>query len=92
MTKEESGSWLDANKMASEALALAKKNEAIQRAHLHVTMLLMTTVVKTASREAVEQLLAEFERIRDLSGPAGMAQGDVFAKAIATIERASGPD
>ena len=84
--------WLDAVTQASDALALARKNEAAQRAHLHVTMLLMTTVVKTASREAIEQLLAEFERIRDLSGPAGMAQGDVFAKAIATIERASGRD
>jgi hypothetical protein len=89
MTKPEEGNWLDAATMASDAMALAKKAEAIQRAHLHVTMLLMTTVVKSASREAIEQLLAEFERIRDLSGPAGMAQGDVFANAIATIERAS---
>ena len=84
--------WLNASTMASDALAIAKKAEAIQRAHLHVTMLLMTTVVKTASREQVEQLLAEFERIRDLSGPAGMAQGDVFASAIATIERAARRD
>lgn len=78
--------------MASDAIAIANKLEAAQRAHLHVTMLLMTTVVKTASREAIEQLLAEFERIRDQSGPAGMAQGDVFANAIATIERASRRD
>jgi len=42
--------------------------------------------------QAIEQLLAEFERIRDLSGPAGMAQGDVFANAIATIERAARRD
>ena len=84
--------WLSATSTASDALAIAKKAEAIQKAHLHVTMLLMTTVVKTASREQIEQLLAEFERIRDLSGPAGMAQGDVFANAIATIERASRRD
>ena len=84
--------WLSATSAASDALDIAKKVEAIQRAHLHVTMLLMTTVVKTASREAIEQLLAEFERIRDLSGPAGMAAGDVFANAIATIERASRRD
>ena len=92
MAKPEDGNWLDASTMASDALAIAKKAEAVQRAHLHVTMLLMTTVVKTASREAIEQLLAEFERIRDLSGPAGMAAGDVFANAIATIERASRRD
>ena len=92
MAKPEEGNWLDASTMASDALAIAKKAEAVQRAHLHVTMLLMTTVVKTASREAIEQLLAEFERIRDLSGPAGMAAGDVFANAIATIERASRRD
>ena len=92
MANPEEGNWLDASTMASDALAMAKKVEAIQRAHLHVTMLLMTTVVKTASREAIEQLLAEFERIRDLSGPAGMAAGDVFANAIATIERASRRD
>ena len=84
--------WLSATSTASDALAIAKKVEAIQRAHLHVTMLLMTTVVKTSSREAIEQLLAEFERIRDLSGPAGMAAGDVFANAIAYIERASRRD
>ena len=84
--------WLNASTMASDALAIAKKVEAIERAHQHVTMLLMMTVVKTASREAIEQLLAEFERIRDLSGPAGMAAGDVFANAIATIERASRRD
>ncbi len=84
--------WLNATSTASDALAIAKKAEATQRAHLHVTMLLMTTVVKTASREQIEQLLAEFERIRDLSGPAGLAAGDVFANAIATIERASRRD
>ena len=92
MTKPEEGNWLDATTMASEALALAKRADGAHRAHLHVTMLLMTTVLKTASREAIEQLLAEFERIRDLSGPAGMAAGDVFANAIATIERASRRD
>ena len=92
MTNNTDPDWLSATSMASDALAAAKKVEAIQRAHLHVTMLLMTTVVKTASREAIEQLLAEFERIRDLSGPAGMAAGDVFATAIATIERASRRD
>ena len=92
MADTPSGDWLNASTMASDALAIAKRADAIQRAHLHVTMLLMTTVVKTASREAIEQLLAEFERIRDLSGPAGMAQGDVYANAIATIERASRRD
>ena len=92
MTKPDDPNWLDANTVAHDALAIAKKTQATQRAHLHVTMLLMTTVVKTASREQIEQLMAEFERIRDLSGPAGMAAGDVFANAIATIERASRRD
>lgn len=87
MTEKPGGDWLDASNKAADALAAAKAAAATQRAHLHVTMLLLKTIAKTAPQEAVDQLLAEFERVRDLSGPAGMAAGEVFATAVTTLER-----
>ena len=83
----DSNQWLDASKMASEALAMAKHAQAVHRAHLHVTMLMLATLAKTAPRESVDQLISEFERVRDLTGPAGVAAGEVFATALSTLER-----
>jgi hypothetical protein len=34
-------------------------------------------------------VITELERVRDLTGPAGVAAGDVIATAITTLERAS---
>jgi hypothetical protein len=34
-------------------------------------------------------LLAQLERIRDLTGPAGIAAGEVIATAVSTLERAA---
>jgi len=79
--------WLDANKAAHEALDLARKAIASERANLHITMLILATLARTAPREAVEKLHAEFERIRDLSGPAGAVANEIFATAVSTLER-----
>jgi hypothetical protein len=87
MTTPETPSWLDATKAASEALDTAKLALAIERAHFHVTTLMLVTLAKSAPPEMVAQLLEEFERVRDLSGPAGRAAGDVFETAAATLER-----
>ncbi len=87
MSNQDTATWLDATQMASEALALAKTAAAVQRAQSHLTMLILATVAKTAPPEVVDQLLQELERVRDLSGPAGNAAGDVFAAASATLER-----
>ena len=35
----------------------------------------------------MEKLHAEFERIRDLSGPSGAVANEIFATAISTLER-----
>jgi hypothetical protein len=61
--------WIDAQKTADEALDTARKAMASERANLHITMLILATLAKTAPKDAVEKLHAEFERIRDLSGP-----------------------
>ena len=79
--------WFDAQKTAGEALDLARKAMASERANLHVTMLILATLAKTAPKEAVETLHAEFERIRDLSGPAGAVANEIFATAVSTLER-----
>ena len=79
--------WLDATKTAEEALDLARKAMASERANLHITMLILATLAKTAPKDAVEKLHAEFERIRDLSGPAGAVANDIFATAVSTLER-----
>jgi hypothetical protein len=79
--------WLDAQKTAMEAMTIARNAAAAERANRHLTMLLLTTVAKTAPAEAVDQLYEEIERIRDLSGPAGAVANEIFATAITTIER-----
>ena len=87
MTDTNNSAWLDASKMASEALAAAKTAAAVQRAQTHLTMMILATLAKSAPKEAVEQLQQELERVRDLSGPAGAAAGEVFATAVSTLER-----
>ena len=84
---EDSTQWLDASKIATEALHLAKANAAIQKAHVHLTMMMMATLAKTAPKETVDQMIAELERVRDLTGPAGAMAGEVFATALSTLER-----
>lgn len=87
MSTQDSGTWLDATKTASEALAAARTATAVQRAHTHLTLLILATLAKTAPREALEQLLQELERVRDQSGPAGVAAAEVFTNAASTLER-----
>ena len=84
---ETSSNWLDAQKIADEALKLARNEMASERANLHITMLILATVARTAPKDAVEKLHAEFERIRDLSGPSGAVANEIFATAISTLER-----
>ena len=87
MTDKKTTDWLDAHKMAAEALNQAKNAMASERANLHITMLILATLAKTAPKEAVDQLLAEFERIRDMSGPSGVVANEIFATAVSTLER-----
>jgi hypothetical protein len=82
-----SNDWLDAQKASSDALSIAKNAAAAERANRHLLMLLLATIAKTAPKEAVDQLHAELERIRDLSGPAGAVANEIFATAVATLER-----
>ena len=84
---ESSSTWLDAQKTADEALKLARNAMASERANLHITMLMLATLARTAPREAVDKLHAEFERIRDMSGPAGAVANEIFATALSTLER-----
>jgi hypothetical protein len=79
--------WLDAQKAAHEALSIARNAAAAERANRHITMLILSTLARTAPQEAIEQLHAEFERIRDLSGPAGAVANEIFATAVSTLER-----
>jgi len=79
--------WLDAQKTASEALQLARNAMASERANLHITMLILATLARTAPKDAVDKLHAEFERIRDASGPAGAVANEIFATAVSTLER-----
>jgi len=87
MPPKESETWVDAAAMAHEALELAKRIEARQKALAQVTMLMLATLGSSASKDHVEQLLAQLERIRDLTGPAGVAAGEVIATAVAALER-----
>ena len=57
---ETSSNWLDAQKIADEALKLARNAMASERANLHITMLILATVARTAPKDAVEKLHAEF--------------------------------
>jgi len=84
--------WLDAQKTADEALKLARNALASERANLHITMLMLATLARSAPRDAVDKLHAEFERIRDLSGPAGAVANEIFATALSTLERHSRRD
>ena len=86
---ETNPNWLDANKTAEEALKLARNAMASERANLHITMLILATLARTAPREAVDKLHAEFERIRELSGPSGAVANEIFATALSTRERQS---
>ena len=45
---ETSSNWLDAQKIADEALKLARNAMASERANLHITMLILATVARTA--------------------------------------------
>jgi len=89
---ETNPNWLDANKTAEEALKLARNAMASERANLHITMLILATLARTAPREAVDKLHAEFERIRELSGPSGAVANEIFATALSTLERHSRAD
>ena len=84
--------WLDAQKTADEAIKLARNAMAMERANQHILMLILATLARTAPREAVDKLHAEFERIRDLSGPAGAVANEIFATALSTLERHSRRD
>jgi hypothetical protein len=84
---ETSSNWLDAQKTADEALKLARNAMASERANIHITMLILATLARTAPRDAVDKLHAEFERIRDMSGPSGAIANEIFATAISTLER-----
>ncbi|HEX5129308.1 MAG TPA: hypothetical protein VFV90_06160 [Usitatibacter sp.] len=84
---ETSSNWLDAQKTADEALKLARNAMASERANIHITMLILATLACTAPRDAVDKLHAEFERIRDMSGPSGAIANEIFATAISTLER-----
>ena len=85
----ETPNWLDAQKTADEALKLARNAMASERAGIHITMLILATLARTAPREAIDKLHAEFERVRDLSGPAGAVANEIFATALSTLERHS---
>ena len=87
MSEPEAGAWLDAHKMASEALNATKTSAAVQRAQTHLMMLILATLAKSVPKEATDQLIQELERVRDMTGPAGAAAGEVFATAVSTLER-----
>lgn len=88
----DSNDWLDAQKTADEAIRIARHALASERANLHVTMLMLATLARTAPKEAVDKLHAEFERIRDMSGPSGAVANEIFATALSTIERYAPPE
>ena len=88
----ETPNWLDAQKTADEAIKLARNAMASERASIHITMLILATLARTAPREAIDKLHAEFERVRDLSGPSGAVANEIFATALSTLERHSRRD
>ena len=88
----DSNNWLDAQKTADEAMRIARHALASERANLHITMLILATLARTAPREAVDKLHAEFERIRDMSGPSGAVANEIFATALSTLERHAPPE
>jgi hypothetical protein len=88
----DSNDWLDAQKTADEAMRIARHAMASERANLHITMLILATLARTAPKEAVDKLHAEFERIRDMSGPSGAVANEIFATALTTLERYAPPE
>ena len=72
-----------------DALELVRRIEARQKALAQVTMHMLATLARMAPKEDVDRLLAELERIRDLTGPSGVAAGEVVVTAMATLERAA---
>ena len=88
----ETPNWLDAQKTADEAIKLARNAMASERASTHIMMLILATLARTAPREAIDKLHAEFERVRDLSGPSGAVANEIFATALSTLERHSRRD
>lgn len=88
----DSTNWLDAQKTADEAMRIARHAMASERANLHITMLILATLARTAPKEAVDKLHAEFERIRDMSGPTGAVANEIFATALTTLERYAPPE
>lgn len=74
---------------AQDILELVRKLDARQKVLAQVTMHMLATLAKTAPREDVDRLLAELERIRDMTGPAGVAAGEMVVTAMATLERAA---
>jgi hypothetical protein len=89
---DSTNNWFDAQKTADEALRIARHAMASERANLHVTMLILATLARTAPKDAVEKLHAEFERVRDMSGPTGAVANDIFATALSTLERYAPPE
>jgi len=89
MAQGEHGNMLDALAMAGDALELARKIDARQKALSQIVMLTLAAVARSAPKDDVDQLLAQLERIRDLTGPAGIAAGEVVATAVSTLERAA---
>lgn len=79
--------WIDASEAAAKATEAVNRVAAVQRAQMQLIMLMLATLAKSAPQEAVDQMLDELERVRDLTGPAGAAAGEVFATAVSTIER-----
>jgi hypothetical protein len=88
----DSSDWIDAQKAADEAMRIARHALASERANLHITMLMLATLARIAPREAVDKLHAEFERIRDMSGPSGAVANEIFATALSTLERYAPPE
>lgn len=87
MTTPATPDWIDASETAAQALEAAKRVAGVQRAQTQLMMLMLATLAKSAPEEAVDQMLDELERVRDLTGPAGAAAGEIFATAVSTIER-----
>lgn len=89
---DSNNNWLDAQTTADEAMRIARHALASERANLHITMLMLATLARTAPKDAVDKLHAEFERIRDMSGPSGAVANEIFATALSTLERYSPPE
>ena len=74
---------------AQDILDLVRKIDARQKVLAQVTMHMLATLAKSAPSEDVDRLLAELERIRDMTGPAGVAAAELLVTAMSTLERAA---